>query len=74
MFNMFGLFIFNKWNFKYKIKCQDFEYAYLSWNLKIENDKPELRVQSPKSKPQIPKSQIQWGKGDFGLWAVSKIL
>ena len=29
---------------------------------------------SLKSKPQIPKSQNQRGKEEFGLWAVSKIL
>ena len=28
----------------------------------------------PKSKPQIPKSQMQKGKGEFGSWAVTKIL
>ena len=28
---------------------------------------------SPKSKPQIPKTQIQKGKGEFGMWAVFKI-
>ena len=27
---------------------------------------------SPKSQPKIPKSQIIWGKGEFGLWAVTK--
>ena len=29
---------------------------------------------SPKSKPRIPKSQNQKGKGEFGLWAVTKLL
>ena len=32
------------------------------------------RSSSPMSKPQIPKSQIQRGKEEFGLWAVPKIL
>ena len=29
---------------------------------------------SPKFKSEIPKRPVQKGKGDFGLWAVSKIL
>ena len=42
-----------------------------SWKNKLTGPSPSPTAQS---KFQIPKSQIQKGKGEFGLWAAIKIL